>query len=320
MNSIKNFFQLKIVENILLFFLLLGVMITIFTPNLPFLAGGADLANQTMICYLCLSLFFMIFGLKRLMIISMISTAIFAFFLKETTNARIKYAIPNLSEKISISLINLSSIDSDPIKVINNISKKSFDIMIFQEYTPNWTGIIEEKLLNNYPNAISLPRIDFYGLKVISKFPIISCDTFYYEEIPILKFNILKNKSSFSIVTAYFPPPLNKAARETDIAELFLISEHLKNNIDPTIIAGVFNMVPWSQEIQEFKDKTGMIDTRSGYIPSMDKSSGGIFGKPVTHIFYNKYLECTNFNVSRADNDEYGIESSFQLQDKDLLN
>jgi len=318
-NSIKNFFKSKIVENVLLFFLLLGVMITIFTPNLPFLTGGADLANQTMICYLGLSILFMIFGMRRLMIVAMISTAIFAFFLKETTNARIKYAIPNLSEKITLNLINLSSIDSDPIKVFNNIAKKSFDVMIFQEYTPNWSGIIEEKLLNSYPNSISLPRIDVYGLKVISKYPIISCDTFYYEEIPILKFNIQKNKSLFSVVTAYFPPPINKAARETDTEELNLIAAHLRKNTDPTIVAGVFNMVPWSQEIQQFKDQTELIDTRSGYIPSMDKSSGGIFGKPVTHIFYNRFLECTNFNISRADNDEYGIEAFFQLQDNDLI-
>lgn len=293
-------------------------MITIFTPNLPYFSGGADLANQTMICYLCLSIFFMIFGLKRLMITSMISTAIFAFFLKETTNARIKYATPNLTEKLTLSLINLSSIDSDPIKVINYIAKKSFDVMIFQEYTPNWTGLIEEKLLNAYPNSISLPRIDFYGLKVISKYPIISSDTFYYEEIPILRVNIQKNNDNFSIVTAYFPPPINKAAKETHQEELLLISKELKDTRDATIVAGVFNMVPWSQEIQEFKDQAGMTDTRSGYIPSMDKSSGGIFGKPVTHIFYNKFIECTNFNVSRADNDEYGIEAFFQLQDKDL--
>jgi len=314
-NSIKHFFQKKIVENILLFFLLLGVMITVFAPNLPLLEQSADLANQTMIVYLALSIFFLVIGQQRLMIIGMICTGLFAFFLKETTNARIKYAPLNLEEKLKVALINLSAIDSDPEKVIRYISKKSYDVMIFQEYTPNWEGAINEQIFPTYTHKISLPRIDVYGLNVFSQYPIVDSDTFYYEEIPILKLQLLKNNARFDIVTSYFPPPINAASKTTDQGELDLIASRIRDLKAPLIVAGVFNMVPWSQEIQDFKESAGLIDSRSGYIPSMDKSSGGIFGKPVTHIFYNELLECTNFNVSRADNDEYGVEAFFQIRE-----
>lgn len=315
MKSIRTFFRKKIVENVLLIFLLLGVTINVFTPNLPLLQRSADLANQTMLFYFAISIFFLLFNLKRLMITSMMCTAIFAFYLKESTNSRIKYAPINLAEKFRLSLINLSSIDSDPSKVISTITKKSYDLMIFQEFTPNWKSLIEENLSPDYPNSISLPRIDVYGLKILSKFPIVYADTFHYEEIPILHVDIQKNGSKFSILTAYFPPPIDNGSIEVGVEELKLVADRINKIQNPLIVAGVFNMVPWSTEIQGFKETSKLIDSRSGYIPSMYKNSGGIFGKPVTHIFYRQTLECTNFNISRADNDEYGIEAFFQCLD-----
>ncbi len=314
--GIKNFFQIKIVENVLLVFILLGVIITVFTPNLPFIQRSAELANQTMIAYLAFGIFFLMIDQTRLMIVTMISAAIFAFFLKESTNSRIKYAALNTSEKFRISLINLSSIDSDPSKVIGNIAKKNFDLLVFQEYTPNWKSLIEDNLNKNYPNTISIPRIDVYGLNVLSKYPILKKDTLYCQEIPILCLEVLKNNQKFTILTAYFPPRINSLTRKTNEEELNLIAEIIKNIKEPAMVVGVFNMVPWSPEIQSFKEYGDLIDSRSGYIPSMDKNSGGIFGKPVTHIFYKPTLECTNFNISKADNDEYGIEAFFQLQEK----
>ena len=194
--AIKSFFKRKIVENVLLIFILLGVIITVFTPNLPFIQRSADLANQSMMIYLAFGMFFLIVDQTRLMIITMISAAIFAFFLKESTNSRIKYAAVNSSEKFKISLINLSSIDSDPSKVIRNIAKKNFDLLVFQEYTPNWKSLIEDNLNTSYPFKISIPRIDVYGLNVYSRYPILKQDTLYCEELTAAYF-ILELVDSF---------------------------------------------------------------------------------------------------------------------------
>lgn len=314
LKRISSFFSNKVIENILLFLIMSGVLITIFTPDVPFFGKISDYANQIMIFYLLVSMFFLTINQKRLMVFSMLCTGLLAFFLKETTNARIRYATPNLEEKFQLALINLSSIDSDPRKVFQYISKKNYDIVIFQEYTPDWQGAISTFIEPNFSYKIALPRIDVFGLKVLSQYPIISADTLYYEDIPLLKLQLLKNNSRFDVITAYFPPPLDATSREIASAELHLINSKIESLQVPLVVAGVFNMVPWSPEIQEFKQTGDLIESRSGYIPSMDKGSGGIFGKPVTHIFYNQLLECTGFNISRADNDEYGVEARFQLK------
>jgi endonuclease/exonuclease/phosphatase (EEP) superfamily protein YafD len=314
MKSISNFFSNKVVENILLFLILSGVIATIITPDLPFVGKSSDFANQIMIFYLALSMFFLLISQQRLMIAALICTGIFAFFLKETTNARIRYALPNQEEKLRLALINLSSIDSDPRKVFQYISKKNHDILIFQEYTPEWQGAIENQIEPNFSYKIALPRIDVYGLKILSQYPIVIADTIYYKDIPLLKIQLLKNNKRFDVLTAYFPPQLDANSREIALGELDLINSRIEAMQVPLIVAGVFNMVPWSAEIQDFKQKGGFTESRSGYIPSMDRTSGGIFGKPVTHIFYNQLLECTGFSVSRADNDEYGVEAQFQIK------
>lgn len=314
LKRISNFFSNKVVENVLLFLIMSGVLITIFTPDVPFFGKISDYANQIMIFYLLVSMFFLTINQKRLMIFSIVCTGLLAFFLKETTNARIRYAAPNLEEKFQLALINLSSIDSDLKKVFQYISKKNYDIVIFQEYTPEWQGAISGQIEPNFSYKIALPRIDVFGLKILSQYPIITADTLYYEDIPLLKIQLLKNNARFDVFTAYFPPHLDTKSKEIALGELNLINSKVEALQVPLIVAGVFNMVSWSPEIQDFKESCGLTESRSGYIPSMNKGGGGIFGKPVTHIFYNQLLECTGFNVSRADNDEYGVEARFQLK------
>ncbi|MCO6461473.1 MAG: endonuclease/exonuclease/phosphatase family protein [Saprospiraceae bacterium] len=313
---IEYFLNHRIVENTILFFLLLGVIITIFTPNLPYLSRGADYANQNMIVYLALGMFFLVFNQKRLMVVSLICTGIFAFFLKETTDARIRYSVTNFEEKASVALINLSSIDSDPNKVFQYLERKDFDYLIFQEFTPNWKGIIRKRLKNKYPYDVSIMRVDIFGTKVFSQYPLSNIDTFMTNGIPILKTRLTKNNAKFDIFSSYLPPPLYSSSIHISKNALDILKDHIIHDSIPVIVAGVFNLVPWSKEIQEFKEHSKLTEARSGYFPSMKKNTGGIFGKPVTHLFYNPALECTYFKISQADNDEFGIEGRFQLKAK----
>ena len=311
---LERLLQLKIVENTVLFFLLLGVTITIFTPNISIFKTGAELANQSMLAYLGLSLFFLIFNQKRLMIVAMICTCIFAFYLKETTDARIRYSSPNQEEKLRISLINLTSFDTPPNKVLKEISDKDFDFIIFQEYTPNWKGIISKLIGIKYRYQVAIPRIDFYGIKIFSKYPINKVDTFFVQNALLLKTQIQKNHRNFDIVTTYLAPSIDSASSASAQEQLNLLSKFSSTDSIPLIVAGIFNLVPWCSEIQNFKKEANLIEARRGYLPTMHKNTDGIFAKPVTHFFYNARLECNNFKISSFQNDEIGIEAKFQIK------
>lgn len=294
--------------------LIFGGVINVITPDINIFKKSADLANQIMLLYILLGVFFLIFANQRLMLVSLGCAALLAYDLKIKTDAKIKYAPRNHEAKISLTLANLASIDANPQKVFNYIKRTRPDIIVLQEFTPEWPMIIDQEFGDIYEYKLLIPKISVYGIGILSKIPIEKIDTIYYEEIPIINAHFSVEYKLFNIVTAYLMPNLNLELSQKCQNQLRLMSESTKKNRGPSIVPGVFNLVPWSAEIQKFKYDGELLDSRRGFIPNL--YTGSLLSKPVTHIFYSEDFECIDFKIAKADNDEFGVESSFQFKNQ----
>lgn len=308
---IKRILANKTILHVLTILLALGVLLIVFTPKIDFFQKNAEFANQFLLMYLSLGMLFLLLSQKRLMVTSLLCAGALAFYLKETTNTRIKFSTPNLGDKYNISLINLSAIDADPKKVFTRIRNNAHDFLVFQEFTPDWKNLLSDQFNYLYPYTIFQPRIDFFGIAVMSKYPIVAKDTFFYEDIPILKYTVQKKTKQLSIITTYLSPPINADSKAKSAEQFKLLEQIISGTEGQMIVTGVFNLVPWSSEIQNFKTNTNLISSRNGYMPNINLF-GGFLEKPVTYLLYREDLECIRYKTSKADNDEYGVEAVFQ--------
>jgi hypothetical protein len=89
------------------FLLLLGVIITIFTPQLAFFKWSAGLAIQAMVAYVLLGLVFMTLSEEWLMATSLFCAIVLALFLKLNTSTQTNQIEEIYGPKLGVGIFDL---------------------------------------------------------------------------------------------------------------------------------------------------------------------------------------------------------------------
>jgi endonuclease/exonuclease/phosphatase family metal-dependent hydrolase len=68
----------------------------------------------------------------------------------------------------------------------------------------------------------------------------------------------------FTLFGVHLASPVGKYRTDTRNKQLASLAEEIKNNNQPTVVVGDFNITPWSQYFEEFVQKTRLRDARKG--------------------------------------------------------
>lgn len=301
-------------------FLLGGVALCIFTPDLFVLKRGADFTVQIMLGYLLFGMLLLVLGRDSLMLVSFASCAILCLHLKRTSYQSLRLASPTDEPKVALAMINLSL--SDDFEVTSGtIDMLTADLMLFQEYSPGWDDYLREKLRKTYPYQVEMTRIDPYGMAWYSRYPIVAADTFLAGGIPNLYVAVepQKNKPIHFVSLHTFVPVNTNAYREIR-NHLREVTRHVQSLDGPLVVAGDFNLPSWANEVRDFKQQAQLHDSRRDIVPASMQGSVSFFKVPVDHIFFTADLECTDFRVITGARDSHlGIYGCYQLvRDTDI--
>ena len=295
--------------------LIIIALIPILSPDLEFLRRSVDFSVQLMLAYLALGLAFLAIGKKRLLFTSFACCGMLCLFLKQSSNANLKFPEVSKEEKVSIAHFNTSSAPEGYQSLLDAVVKTNADIVSFQEVTPDWEMFLKSNLSVAYPHSEFNVRIDPYGMAVFSKMPIKQYDTFHYEEIPNQIINIpISDKESINIITAHVLPPLGERLNKRAKLHLEKIAEQISQKDEPSIVLGDFNLVYWSNELRDFTDNANLENSRRDISQNLLKI-------PYDHIFFSDRLECTSFaDISDTISNHLGIIGSYQFKNELLIN
>lgn len=306
MNSIKG--ANNLIGWVIGILIVLTTIVVMFPPNMSFLKKGAELAVFIMLGFLMLGMLFMVLDKKKLMLVSLSCTAILCIFLKSSSNNNLIFPARNNSPTISIAHVNLSYIDQGYEELLRLIDELNPEIISFQEVTPDWDFILKSNLSQKYNSKYSLVRFDTYGMAIYSQKQFTSVDTFMYKNIPNIKSEFDMGGQVWTILSSYLLPPLNKSAAENMENQLSLISKKVKEIETPSFALGDYNLVPWSNEIREFREATNLGFSRRNIAISK-------FRIPHDHIMYSHQLECINFQELEDEKlNHIGIYGTYQLK------
>ena len=223
---------------------------------------------------------------------------------------------------VSVAHFNLASTAEDYESTIELILKTDADLISFQELTPDWSSFLKESLKKSYPYNCQLVRIDPFGLGLFSKYPFAELDTLYVEGKPNLVAGIRPEGrgETVRVLSFHTAPPFNGKAYQKLQEHFQIISDYIKSKADPFIVAGDYNAVPWSVEIQRFREAANLNDSRRGVMPSFPNGDFTLFHVPVDHIFYSNHFNCIAFeDISNDRASHLGIQGSYQfnIEEKD---
>lgn len=289
-------------------FITMTVLLVIFPPNIEFFKKSSEYAGHLMIGLLALSFLLLMMKQTRLMVISMVASALLAFFLKMASNTDFILPAQNTSVKIKVAHFNLTSFNSYNLDLANLLGDIDPDVLSFQEYTPDWDNYLPGMLFKSFPFIHKSVRIDPYGMAIFSKIPIEKVETFSYGNIPNINISLDDNYNNINIISSYISPS-NLNNKYVSSQEHFLtISNYIDMLQDPVITIGDFNHVYWSKEIIEFREKTELKNSRRNNPVSSLRV-------PYDHIFYSKGLECIQFADIKDDQENHlGITGTYQLK------
>jgi hypothetical protein len=82
------------------------------------------------------------------------------------------------------------------------------------------------------------------------------------------------------------------------------------------VVFGEFNSVSWSSQFQEFRKNSGLLESRSGFIPASTNGVGSFLEIPVDHILFTPSIQCTGFSQlnSKSELKNLGILSKFMFE------
>jgi endonuclease/exonuclease/phosphatase (EEP) superfamily protein YafD len=286
---------------------IIGVsLLAVYSPDVPFIRSFNDYNVQMVFGLLFLGLLFLVIDQFKLLAISFSCCAMLCVFLKSASYDTLVFPKPNTSQQLSISQVNMASVNDEYDTLVKQLLLQKPDIISFQEITPLWNEILLEDFANLYPFHQNLVRIDPYGLAIFSKIPLERVDTFHTQHIPHLKCAFRLNGEKIHLISSYITPALNKQTTELANLQLRDINIEIAKCPTPIIAVGDYNRVHWSPEMMAFKQKSQLNNSRR-------ETSAYPRDIPYEHIFFSKEIECVSFNNIEAKN-YLGITGTYQYK------
>lgn len=146
----------------------------------------------------------------------------------------------SVAETEKVFVLNVFTANKSHDKVIELIRKENPDHITLTEVNDRWSFEIKKALLKDYPNYLSLPRSDNFGIMFLSKRKF-GKEEIYEDGIPVIKAKF----NNLTIISVHPLPPISKhyfKRRNEFLARIKNWTGDTKN----LLICGDFNTVPWS--------------------------------------------------------------------------
>lgn len=300
--------------------LLVGVTILlVFNSSLGVLKWITNYSVQIMLGMLTLGFLFLIFAQERLMFTSLVCCSLLCLFLQRSSNNNLILPEYSAGGVLKIAHANMTNVTEDLDAAIAALVETDADLISLQEVSYPLNEKIHGLLQDKYPyRSAPLKKNDFWSLNVYSKSPIANLDTFYVGDLPNLQGEITLDNEELPInfVSTYMLPPFSDLLGNENFHDhLDLLASKRRSMTTPFVVFGDFNVAGWYDEIQDFREKAALMDSRRGYMPAV----GSLFSYPVDHIFFSEQLKCVDFEVIQSVSaDQFGIVGTYQINEVPL--
>jgi len=261
-----------------------------------------------------LGMLFLLIKKENLVIYSLLTAAVLAFYLKSISNSDLIYkSIQDGKNSFTIDHYAGEDFNENLEDLIKILKRSNADIISIGELAPRENKELIVVLDNIYPYHAALNTIDFNSKVILSKFKINKIDTFFLAGNPQLKiqFNIINNYV-YILFPYILPFDNNQNSKEPEKQLEKLSNEALDIKNSPSIIIGEFNQVYWSKDMRGFLYKTKLNNVRRFAYAFANRN-------PYNHIFFSDLVNCLHFeDLMDSHSERIGLRAKFELSDPEM--
>ncbi len=160
---------------------------------------------------------------------------------------------------------NVLSQNSDYARVIALIKKEQPDIVVLQEVTGQWRHELKS-LAEPYPHQYWQPRVDNFGMAVLSRLAIsaASWNDWGPANVPSFSGKVEQGARTWRLIATHPVPPISDFYYQARNQQLEEVVRQVKLSSDPVVVVGDLNTTVWSADYRQFEQQSGLRNARQG--------------------------------------------------------
>lgn len=194
-----------------------------------------------------------------------------------------------------IVLANVLSSNRETTRFLEFVRAEDPDILLVLEVKGHWRDVLEE-LADSYPHSIIRPRVDNFGIALLSRHPIQSHQVKSLDKsgIPTIVAAIDFHGRLLNVVATHPLPPVNPQRSQHHHDHLVALGELASLQPRPTIVLGDMNSTPWSPRFRDLLKRSELRDSRQGFgIHPTWPSAPRLLHIPIDHALVSEDMTVT---------------------------
>lgn len=271
--------------------LLAGAALTTLLSVASLFAGAtwlAELTSHFRVQYACVALLLAgalaTFGRRRVAAAMLAVAGLNAFFVTPYLLPR-AVAVAAAGQPVRLLVVNLEAGNPELDKLARIVEREAPDVILLMEYTPAAAKALAE-LGTHYPYSEGVVRPDPWGIALLSRLPIEAGAVRQFDGVPAIDVALAGPAGRFRLVGVHLRPPTRAKWFDVRNAQLETLSELSARIDEPLVVAGDFNLSPYSPYYTTWLRESGLADTLVGHGLGITWPSYFLpLGIPIDHAF-----------------------------------
>jgi endonuclease/exonuclease/phosphatase (EEP) superfamily protein YafD len=215
---------------------------------------------------------------------------------------------------LKVLSVNVSYRQFSPRRLLEIIREVEPDVVVAQELTP-YAAEVLAPLDETLPHHFKMPAEGRFGIAVWSRLPLESAVPFALGRQPAIEARVRFGDGAFTVLGVHLNAPRSPRRAAARNTELRLLAERSAAIAGPLVVAGDFNLTPYSPLFGEWLAASRLTDTRRGRTPSVSwPATLPIFGIPIDHVAVSpEFAIVAHRRLPDFGSDHYGVLAELAL-------
>jgi endonuclease/exonuclease/phosphatase (EEP) superfamily protein YafD len=209
---------------------------------------------------------------------------------------------------LKVLSVNVSFWQFSAPRLLAIVRDEDPDILLVQELTPHAARVLAE-LDTAFPHHRKFPADGPYGIGLWSRVPLESGETFALGRVPAIEARLRGPTGTFTVIGVHLRAPTTPRRAAARNQELRALAERSAAIAEPLIVAGDFNVTPYSPYFGDWLEASGLTDSRRGRTLSVSwPTTLPLLGIPIDHVAVSDgFTILSHRRLPNFESDHYGI-------------
>lgn len=218
---------------------------------------------------------------------------------------------------VKILTVNVSFLQFSARRLLEIVADAAPDVLVVQELTPHAETVLKD-LDAAFPHHRKFPADGPSGIGLWSRYELGTGEIFALGRVPAIETEVQGPAGRFTVIGVHLSAPTSPrraAARNQELIELAARTAAVSG---PLVVAGDFNVTPYSPYFADWLESSALTDSRRGRTLSASWPTMLPWaGIPIDHVAVNSGFDIVSHRrLPNFDSDHYGLLVELALRDR----